>query len=72
MSWRFLPGADAWSWDYSILDPLIKDHRPLVLKMLGYMLDNIFERQRYLTGALSRYVGISVARAFQNIKHADW
>ena len=36
------------------------------------MLDNIFERQRYLTGALSRYVGISVARAYRNIKDANW
>lgn len=73
MSWRFLPNADAWSWDFSVLDHLISDgNKPKAVKMLGYMLDNLFERMRYLTGGLRRYVGVSVARAFKNVMNGDW
>lgn len=71
MSW-FNENND-WSWDYSWLDPLIGDiNRPFVLKMLGYMLDNIFERIRYLTGTLDRFVGISLEKAYYKIQQKEW
>ena len=64
---------NGWSWDYSLLDPLIGDiDNPFVLKMLGYILDNIFERMRYLTGGLNTFVGINLDRAYDRVKHKEW
>lgn len=70
---RWSDTDNGWSWDYSLLDPLIGDIDNLfILKMLGYILDNIFERMRYLTGALGGFVGISLERAYQRIQEKDW
>lgn len=68
-----------WSWDYFLSENVTEKPSPTPLRIVGYMLDNIYERMRYLAGARwsqrikkHDFVGIKVDRAIDKVLNGDW